>query len=261
MVALCNWRKREVGLKSKRNTYTWALAALASLTLVACTPIDNTEVPKAETAPEQAVQVEVASGDEETDPRSLQITVTYFTPPQTEGPFYPTSKPEDRDNDLVVLEGAEGLPAGEILEFGGTLYDGSGLPVAGAVVEIWQTDDSGIYLHPGDSDSSRRDVNFQSYGEAVTLKDGSYSFRTIMPGGYDPRPRHIHVKILFQDSELLTTQFYFSNDPELANDRIFTGADEGEKTLIMEVEEGLDVEGNPALIGRRDIVLRDILSE
>lgn len=100
------------------------------------------------------------------------IEVTYFTPAQTEGPYYPVSKPEDRDNDLYLLEGALARPAGTILAFDGSLYDGAGMPVSGAVVEIWQTDNNGAYLHPADSASSRRDVNFQSYGESVTDESG-----------------------------------------------------------------------------------------
>ena len=44
-----------------------------------------------------------------------------------------------------------GRRPGEILVFGGRLYDAAGMPVAGAVVEIWQTDDNGAYLHPRDS--------------------------------------------------------------------------------------------------------------
>ena len=189
------------------------------------------------------------------------IEVTYFTPIQTEGPYYPVAKPADRDNDLVVLEGAAGRPTGDLLEFGGTLFDSTGMPVVGAVIEIWQTDDSGAYLHPNDPSSSRRDVNFQSYGESVTGENGGYSFRTILPGGYDQRPRHIHVKVWLDGQELLTTQFYFSNDPEAAKDRIFAGAGEEVEALIMEVEEGFDFEGNPALVGRRDIILRDNLSD
>lgn len=172
--------------------------------------------------------------------------------------------------------GAEERPGGDILEFGGRLYDGSGMPVPGAVIEIWQTDANGVYMHPDDSGSSTRDVNFQSYGESVTGENGFYHFRTIMPGGYESRPRHIHVKVRLAGQELLTTQFYFSNDPPAASDRIFAwggadigalimrifaGADADIGALIMEVEEGVDFEGNPALIGRRDIILRMKLAE
>ena len=193
--------------------------------------------------------------------REFPIEVTYFTPVQTEGPYYPVSKPEDRDNDLYLLEGAEARPAGTILAFDGSLIDGGGMPVQDAVIEIWQTDNSGAYLHPADSASSRRDVNFQSYGESVTDENGRYSFRTILPAAYERRPRHIHVKVKLGGEELLTTQFYFSNDAESARDRIFAGAGEEVEALIMEVREGVDFEGNQALIGRRDIVLRSAISD
>ena len=238
-----------------------SIAALASLFLTACIPLTEAMVSTSEVSADQAPSTADALTENNTGPSEFPIAVTYFTPAQTEGPFYPVSKPADRDNDLVALEGADGKPAGEVLEFGGRLYEGSGMPVQGAIIEIWQTDDNGIYLHPGDRGSSRRDVNFQSFGEAVTGEDGSYSFRTIMPGNYEPRPRHIHVKVRLGERELLTTQFYFSNDPELRADRIFAGASDGEKALIMEVEEGVDAEGNPVLIGKRDIVLRAQLSE
>lgn len=198
-----------------------------------------------------------ASSEENTDP----IEVTYFTPSQTEGPYYPVSKPQDSDSDLVVLAGASKRPSGEVLQFGGRLYDATGSPVPGAVVEIWQTDDNGVYLHPRDPSYAQRDTDFQHYGESVTGKDGSYSFRTLMPGRYQPRPQHIHVKVRLGERELLTTQFYFSNDPALGADSIFAGADEGEKALIMDVTEGLDLEGNPLLSGNRDIILRTQLQQ
>ncbi len=203
---------------------------------------------------------EVAGAGEE-NVGDFPIEVTYFTPAQTEGPYYPVRKPEDRDSDLYLLEGAPARPAGTILAFDGSLYDGGGMPVPGAVIEIWQTDNNGAYLHPADSASSRRDVNFQSYGESVTDENGRYSFRTILPAAYERRPRHIHVKVKSGGEELLTTQFYFSNDVESARDSIFAGAGADVEALIMEVREGVDLEGNQALIGRRDIVLRSTISE
>ena len=245
-------------------------AALTVLSLAGCAAPGILVEPGIQVSQGTPAQAEGAASREEgsseeasVEPNleALRIEVEYFTPAQTEGPFYPVQIPDDRDNDLFVVDGAEGRPAGEILVFEGTLYDGAGMPVPGAVVEIWQTDDNGIYMHPGDSDSSRRDVNFQSYGEAETGPDGRYSFRTIMPGDYSPRPRHIHVKVRMDGRELLTTQFYFSNDANAGSDRIFAGAGAEVSALIMEIEEGLDSEGNPVLLGRRDIVLRDILSE
>ncbi|MDE0631852.1 MAG: protocatechuate 3,4-dioxygenase [Caldilineaceae bacterium] len=245
-------------------------AALAAMSLAACTSTEISAEPGIQAPQAVPAQVDVTASQEEgdleevsveQDPSELKIEIEYFTPSQTEGPFYPVQMPNDRDSDLVVVEGAEGRAAGEILVFEGTLYDGSGRPVPGAVIEIWQTDDNGIYMHPGDSDSSRRDVNFQSYGESETGADGRYSFRTIMPGAYNPRPRHIHVKVRMDGRELLTTQFYFSNDPNAGSDQIFAGAGEEVSALIMEIEEGRDSEGNSVLIGQRDIVLRAVLSE
>jgi len=235
-------------------------ALFAGLLLGACAPVEGPVVSSTEAFEETGADDAVTSRLQD-ETVAFPIEVDYHTPVQTEGPFYPVRKPEDRDNDLFVLDGAAGRPSGEILEFGGRLYDATGMPVEGAVIEIWQTDVNGVYMHPGDSGSSRRDENFQSYGESVTGEDGSYHFRTIMPGGYEPRPRHIHVKVLLAGKELLTTQFYFSNDDEASGDRIFAGAGAEVSSLIMEVEEGVDFEGNPALIGRRDIVLRIDLSE
>jgi protocatechuate 3,4-dioxygenase beta subunit len=192
---------------------------------------------------------------ESTDAFLTPIEVTYITPGQGEGPYYPLEKLDDRDNDLTVLDGAAGAPAGEVIEFTGKVYDAAGMPVPGAVVEIWQTDESGVYLHPGDPGTEQRDRNFQFYGEEITAADGSYSFRTILPGHYEPRPRHIHVKVRLEDNELLTTQFYFEGDPELANEAMFNQAGGEGVRLIISLTEGQDANGNPIFIGRRDIIL------
>lgn len=174
------------------------------------------------------------------------VAVTYFTPAQQEGPYYPVDKPADQDNDLVMVAGSTGNPAGQILEFGGTLYDARGLPVNGAVIEIWQTDSNGIYRHPNDPGTELRDPHFQFYGEAQTNADGQYRFRTIMPGRYEPRPRHIHVKVKLNGAELLITQFYFAEEINLRGD---------EAALLISTTPGQDEDGNMILTGQRDIIL------
>lgn len=183
------------------------------------------------------------------------IEVTYFTPPQGEGPYYTLDKPVDRDNDLTILEGAAGPPAGEVLEFSGKVYNNAGFPVDGAVIEIWQTDSSGVYLHPGDPGYAQRDPNFQFYGEAVIGPDGRYSFRTVLPGKYEPRPVHIHFKILVDGQVVLTSQFYFEGDSSLAADGLFAGAGSESEHLIITLAEGSDAAGNSILVGERDIIL------
>lgn len=183
------------------------------------------------------------------------IAVTYYTPAQTEGPYYPVQKPAEQDNDLTVVAGATGAPAGELLAFSGKLYDAAGQPVAGAVIEIWQADANGIYLHPQDPKAGQRDPNFQSYGETTTAADGGYSFKTILPGLYEPRPRHIHVKIKLNGQELLTTQFYFSNDETLTAQGMFLQSGSDGSALIIDVTQTQDSQGNLWWVGQRDIVL------
>lgn len=142
-----------------------------------------------------------------------------LTPKQPEGPYYPTQKLADRDNDLTrVGDGARA--EGEVLVLSGRLVDENNTPFPAARIEIWQTDHRGIYMHPGDSDLANRDPNFQSYGEATTDEAGRFSFRTILPGVYGSRPRHLHVKIVPQQARGLTTQLYFKGDERLARDRI-----------------------------------------
>ena len=190
-----------------------------------------------------------------TTPEDIEpVAVTYTTPSQAEGPYYPLEKPTERDNDLTVVPGASGAPAGQILLLGGRLLDRGGYPVAGAVIEIWQTDAEGIYLHPGDPDTDTRDPNFQFYGEARTGSDGSYNFRTIIPGQYEPRPRHIHVKVKLDGRELLTTQFYFPEDALASGDGILAAAGDSGDALLVALERSADGE---SWLGSRDIVLSE----
>ncbi|HSF79900.1 MAG TPA: hypothetical protein VLA49_01620 [Anaerolineales bacterium] len=87
-------------------------------------------------------------------------------------------------------------------------------PTCGRLGLVWLKLKNG--LRPGDPDTGRRDPNFQFYGESLTGADGVYSFRTVLPGIYEPRPRHIHVKLRLDGEELLTTQFYFGNEVSLS---------------------------------------------
>ena len=73
------------------------------------------------------------------------------TPAQTEGPFYPDKLPLDTDNDLLVLNDGITPAVGDITHLTGKILDAKGNPLAGAVVEIWQCDGKGVYLHTADS--------------------------------------------------------------------------------------------------------------
>jgi protocatechuate 3,4-dioxygenase beta subunit len=210
---------------------------------------DVSAIESAETSAEPAATAEVASTEpveSSAEPQLIiePIEVTYFTPSQQEGPYYPTQKLADQDNDLTVVDGAAGSPDGAILEFEGRVYDSTGMPLETVTVEIWQTDGAGIYLHPQDPSTDNRDQNFQFYGESVTTADGRYSFRTIMPVRYEPRPVHIHVIVRADGQKLLTTQFYFADDPSAIEE----GLNQGDNMhMLIDISNGL--------IGQRDIVL------
>ena len=142
------------------------------------------------------------------------------TPAQTEGPFYPDKLPLDRDNDLVLVQGRMDPAKGVITHLHGRILGPDGRPVQGAVIEIWQCDANGVYLHTRGGDRARLDAGFQGFGRFQVGDDGAYRFRTIRPVAYPGRTPHIHVKIRQGDSELLTTQCYVAGDPGNERDGI-----------------------------------------
>jgi len=131
------------------------------------------------------------------------------TPADYEGPFYPVTRQEDIDNDLVHVRGRTGIAKGDILNLSGRVVDTRGEPVPGVTIEIWQTDPQGRYRHPGDTTPGPRDPDFQYWGATTTGDDGGFFFKTIVPGAYNPRPPHIHFKVLQDDRVILTSQIYF----------------------------------------------------
>jgi protocatechuate 3,4-dioxygenase, beta subunit len=143
------------------------------------------------------------------------------TPRQTEGPFYPDKLPLDTDNDLIVVNDNLTPAVGEVAHLSGRILDHKGDPIRNALVEIWQVDHSGAYIHTKDPAHSRFDKNFQGYGKFLTGSTGEYYFRTIKPVPYTGRCPHIHVKVRKGGKELLTTQFYIKDDPRNDRDGIY----------------------------------------
>lgn len=151
------------------------------------------------------------------------------TPAQTEGPFYPDKLPLDTDNDLLILNDALTPAVGEVAYVSGRILDARGEPVRGAVVEIWQCDASGAYLHGGTSNAEKRDKNFQGFGRFLTGSNGEYLFRTIKPVAYPGRTPHIHYKVKAKGKDLLTTQCYIKGHSGNERDGIWKRL-EDEKT-------------------------------
>lgn len=145
------------------------------------------------------------------------------TPPQTEGPFYPDHLPLDTDNDLLVVNDAVTPAVGEVTHLGGKILDANGQPLRNAVVEIWQCDQHGAYLHSGTGNREKRDRNFQGFGRFTTGSSGEYYFRTIKPVAYPGRTPHIHFKIKLKGKEELVTQCYIKGNPQNDRDGVFRG--------------------------------------
>jgi protocatechuate 3,4-dioxygenase beta subunit len=178
------------------------------------------------------------------------------TPRLTEGPFYPDRLPLDTDNDLLIVNDAITPAVGEITHLTGRVLSAASEPVRGVVVEIWQVDNRGVYLHTADSGRRARDTNFQGFGRCAVNAAGEYRFRTIKPVPYPGRTPHIHVKIKKGNRELLTTQLFVNGHPQNNRDGVFLGIrDPLDRELVLVDFKPIKESRIGELSARFDIVL------
>src|SRR5258705_5278296 len=123
---------------------------------------------------------------------------------QTEGPYFKPSSPER----VELFE--EGM-AGQPIELVGLVLTGTCKPVPGALLDCWQADAKGQYDNSG----------FRLRGHQFTDAEGRYRLRSIVPGVYPGRTRHIHVKVQPRGGQVLTTQLYFPGEPQNRTDGLF----------------------------------------
>jgi protocatechuate 3,4-dioxygenase, beta subunit len=142
------------------------------------------------------------------------------TPRQIEGPFYPNTLPLDTDNDLLIINNGITPAVGEVTWVSGRILTPAGEPVRNALVEIWQVDRNGAYLHSSSGNAERRDANFQGFGRFLTGSTGEYVFRTIKPVPYPGRAPHIHFKVKIRGRDVLTTQLYVKGNPLNGRDEV-----------------------------------------
>ncbi|GAB4087109.1 protocatechuate 3,4-dioxygenase subunit beta [Myceligenerans cantabricum] len=129
--------------------------------------------------------------------------------------------------DLTVQR--DGEPIGERIVVTGRVVDGDGRPVRRQLVEIWQANAAGRYLHKRDQHPAPLDPGFTGVGRTLTDDDGWYRFQTIKPGPYPWknnfnawRPAHIHFSLFGTDfTQRIVTQMYFPGDPLFPLDPIF----------------------------------------
>ena len=152
-------------------------------------------------------------------PGLMAETLT-LTPRQTEGPFYPDKMPLDTDNDLIIINDSLTPAVGTVAYLSGKVTDIKGKAQRNALVEIWQVDNHGIYLHSLGGSREKLDSNFQGYGRFLTDSKGRYSFRTLRPSPYGGRTPHIHMTVSNKGKRVLTTQCYVKNEPRNQKDFI-----------------------------------------
>lgn len=157
------------------------------------------------------------------------------------GPVYGHDSAGPLDADLTANARKTGEPLGERIIVTGRVLDEAGRPVPHTLVEVWQANAAGRYVHIADQHDAPLDQNFLGAGRCVTDTDGRYSFKTVKPGAYPWgnhfngwRPAHIHVS-LFGPSFVtrLVTQFYFPGDPLLALDPIFNATPAAARDLLV----------------------------
>jgi protocatechuate 3,4-dioxygenase beta subunit len=129
--------------------------------------------------------------------------------------------PPDTDNDLLTINNRLDSAGGAVIYLTGRVLDIRGEPVRNAVVEIWQCDNNGRYLHSGDQNPGIRDVNFQGFGRFTTSPTGDYFFRTIKPVPYPGRTPHIHLLVRLAGKRMLTTQVYIKDFPQNQQDFLY----------------------------------------
>ncbi len=133
------------------------------------------------------------------------------------------------DNDLTKNGRKDGEPLGERIIVTGRVLDEEGRPVRNTLVEVWQANAAGRYVHKVDPHAAPLDPNFLGAGRVVTDDEGRYKFYTIKPGAYPwgnhPnawRPNHIHFSLIGNTiASRLVTQMYFPGDPLLNFDPIY----------------------------------------
>lgn len=192
-----------------------------------------------------------------TPPVYLPQTLSEIT-----GPSFPNVVSDAKATDLTSQP--HGEPLGERIIVSGRVTDEDGLPLRQALVEIWQANAAGRYLHERDQHHAALDPNFTGCGHALTDSEGNYRFVTIRPGAYPWgnhhnawRPAHIHFSLFGPAfATRLVTQMYFPGDPLLPFDPIFNcTADESARNRLISIFDWETTIPSQALGYRFDIVM------
>jgi protocatechuate 3,4-dioxygenase, alpha subunit len=171
------------------------------------------------------------------------MTSKPVTPSQTVGPFF---HPSMAHIDVPQHQIARPDTPGERIRIEGRVLDGAGEVVPDAVLEVWQANSAGRYLHPADTRDLALDSGFTGFARAATDDDGRFWFETVKPGRvpFDgERMQAPHISLMIHARGLLNhlfTRLYFAGDPANADDPILALVPEERRgTLIATRAEGI----------------------
>ena len=167
--------------------------------------------------------------------------------------------------DLSRLAADAPRATGQLIEISGRITDEDGSPMAGAMIEIWQANSAGKYIHDADRHPAPIDPNFTGEGRLMTDAEGHFHFFSIKPGSYPVlesgwwwRPPHIHFSILGRSwMDRFVTQIFFPGEPLNETDLLLNAVPDRDvrERLIFQFE-GTSMGEVNAMGFRRDFVLR-----
>ncbi len=145
------------------------------------------------------------------------------------------------DNDLTKNARKNGQPIGERIKVSGIVTDEYRRPMPNTLIEIWQANAAGRYIHKEEIHDAPLDPNFLGGGRMLTDRAGRYTFYTVKPGAYPWgnhfnawRPNHIHFSVMgHQFEQRLVTQMYFPGDPLFDFDPIFQSVPKHARELLI----------------------------
>ena len=183
---------------------------------------------------------------------------------ETAGPSFDPRTVDPAQADLTANARVNAAPIGERIVVAGHVLDEAGRGVPHTLVEVWQANAAGRYVHANDRHDAPLDPNFLGAGHALTDADGRFAFRTIKPGAYPWgnhhnawRPNHIHFSVIGPAlATRLVTQMYFPGDPLLDADPIFLATPRAARPRLIADFDWSLTEPGIALGYRFDIVLR-----
>ncbi|WP_018622504.1 protocatechuate 3,4-dioxygenase subunit beta [Spirosoma luteum] len=178
-------------------------------------------------------------------------------------PVFGQSVLREFDNDLTKNARINGEPIGERIKVAGRVLDETGRPLSNVLIELWQANSAGRYVHKAEIHDAPLDPNFLGGGRVLTDADGNYAFHTIKPGAYPWgnhynawRPNHIHFSVIgHQFEHRLVTQMYFPGDPLFDYDPIFQSVPQHARELLIAKFRMDWTEAEFALAYQFDIVL------